>query len=331
MKNLLSIFLVLIVVSVDATAQVPSYVSKNGLQGWWGFNGNPNDESGNGNHGTFKYDVKLVKDRFDSEKCAISLDGNSSYVTTSLNNIDSKSYTISCWFKTANSMNGDVGLVVSRDTLTNVNGLYIQGAVVFRQIASNCDKSYHYNELAYVFNDNKWHHFVSVYDGNAMKNSQMKLYINGIEDTDHGQSNPDIQACISSPFEFGRDPLLGKYFFGELDDIGIWNRALNKSEILDLYYSTSATTISGIDSKSTFLIYPNPTNSYVIIDFGDSPEVSAYSFTITNSLGQEKLTSKFTSRYQQIDISGIGGTGLYIVTIKDGNNTVLENRKLLIQ
>jgi hypothetical protein len=81
----------------------------------------------------------------------------------------------------------------------------------------------------------------------------------------------------------------------------------------------------------TFLIYPNPTNSYVIIDFGDSPEVSAYFFTITNSLGQEKLTSKFTSRYQQIDISGIGGTGLYIITIKDGNNTVLETRKLLIQ
>ena len=81
----------------------------------------------------------------------------------------------------------------------------------------------------------------------------------------------------------------------------------------------------------TFLIYPNPTSSQVIIDCGDNTEVSAYSFTITNSLGQEKLTSKFTSRYQQIDISGIGGTGLYIITIKDGNNTVLETRKLLIQ
>jgi hypothetical protein len=69
----------------------------------------------------------------------------------------------------------------------------------------------------------------------------------------------------------------------------------------------------------------------VIIDCGDNTEVSNYSFTITNSLGQEKLTSKFTSRYQQIDISGIGGTGLYIITIKDGNNTVLETRKLLIQ
>jgi hypothetical protein len=33
-------------------AQVPSYVPTNGLVGWWPFNGNANDESGNGNNGT---------------------------------------------------------------------------------------------------------------------------------------------------------------------------------------------------------------------------------------------------------------------------------------
>jgi hypothetical protein len=93
------------------------------------------------------------------------------------------------------------------------------------------------------------------------------------------------------------------------------------------------TKATGINEEKyyTFLVYPNPTSTQVIIDCGDSPEVNTYSYTITNSLGQEKLTSKFTSRYQQIDISGIGGTGLYIITIKDGNNTVLETRKLLIQ
>ena len=33
-------------------AQIPNYVSTNGLVGWWPFNGNANDESGNGNNGT---------------------------------------------------------------------------------------------------------------------------------------------------------------------------------------------------------------------------------------------------------------------------------------
>jgi photosystem II stability/assembly factor-like uncharacterized protein len=102
----------------------------------------------------------------------------------------------------------------------------------------------------------------------------------------------------------------------------------------NIYKTTNHGLLStGIQENTyyTFHIYPNPTSSHVIIDCGDNTEVSTYSYTITNSLGQERLTSKFTSRYQQIDISGIGGTGLYIITIKDGNNTVLETRKLLIQ
>ena len=37
---------------LTATAQVPSYVSTNGLVGYWPFNGNAQDASGNGNHGT---------------------------------------------------------------------------------------------------------------------------------------------------------------------------------------------------------------------------------------------------------------------------------------
>jgi hypothetical protein len=330
MKNILTLFLVMIVVSHDATAQVPSYVSKNGLQGWWGFNGNANDQSGNNNHGTFKNDVKLVKDRFNSEQCAVYLNGDSSYVTSSLDSLESTSYTISCWFRTESMDTKEVGLVASRSSNLNVNGLYIGGRAVFRQKASNCDSSFHYNEKAHLYNDNLWHHFAVVFDGSAMKNNQMKIYYDGNIHNDWTQ-DLNIQVCINSPFEFGRDPIYGQYFSGELDDIGIWNRVLNRDEVLSLYNASTTTSINEIWSKSTFHIYPNPTSSHVIIDCGDNTEVSAYSFTITNSLGQEKLTSKFTSRYQQIDISGIGGTGLYIITIKDGNNTVLETRKLLIQ
>ena len=32
-------------------AQIPPYLPTNGLVGYWPFNGNANDESGNGNHG----------------------------------------------------------------------------------------------------------------------------------------------------------------------------------------------------------------------------------------------------------------------------------------
>ena len=50
MKKLL--LLTLAALPLFAAAQVPSYVPANGLVGWWPFNGNANDESGNGNNGT---------------------------------------------------------------------------------------------------------------------------------------------------------------------------------------------------------------------------------------------------------------------------------------
>ena len=328
MRKLILLFVFLF--STNLFAQIPSYVPKNGLMGWWGFNGNANDESGNGNHGIFKNEVKVVKDRFNSEQHAISLDGNSSYVTTSLDKITSNSYTISCWFRTSNTKNS--GIVVSRSGSKNVNGMFVSQGYIFNQVSSNCDSSFHYNQKAFSYIDSTWHHFVAVFDGDSEKNRQMLLYYDGTPHRDYTQ-DIEISICVSSPFEFGRDPLEGNYnyFKGEIDDIGIWDRALNSVEIAGLFKSNAATNITENNTTSQFLIYPNPTNSYVIIDCGDQSEVGAYSFSITNSLGQEKVSSKFTSRYQQIDISGIGGAGLYIISIRDGNNTVIETRKLLIQ
>ncbi len=50
------------VLSLNISAQIPSYIPKTGLVGWWPFNGNANDESGNGNHRVINV-AKLTKDR----------------------------------------------------------------------------------------------------------------------------------------------------------------------------------------------------------------------------------------------------------------------------
>ena len=50
------------VLSAINAQNVPSYVPKTGLVGWWPFNGNANDESGNGNHGVVN-GVTLTVDR----------------------------------------------------------------------------------------------------------------------------------------------------------------------------------------------------------------------------------------------------------------------------
>jgi hypothetical protein len=55
--------------SLSSIAQVPSYVPTSGLVGWWPFNGNANDESGNGNNGTVN-GATLTTDRFGNEGSA---------------------------------------------------------------------------------------------------------------------------------------------------------------------------------------------------------------------------------------------------------------------
>ena len=58
---------------------VPSYLPTNGLVGWWPFNGNAQDESGNGNHGTVN-GATLTSDRSGNLNKAFSLDGINSFI-----------------------------------------------------------------------------------------------------------------------------------------------------------------------------------------------------------------------------------------------------------
>jgi hypothetical protein len=68
-------FLMILFISCFTTKlysqSVPSYVPTNGLVGWWGFNGNAQDGSGNGNHGTviFSWQLKLDEVLYFSTVC----------------------------------------------------------------------------------------------------------------------------------------------------------------------------------------------------------------------------------------------------------------------
>ena len=94
-KLFLVSFLLNITISVAQT--IPSYLPKNGLVGWWPFNGNANDESGNNNHGSIKR-ATLTTDRNGKVNSAYYFN-NSSYISVknipSLNN--TTNFSISVW------------------------------------------------------------------------------------------------------------------------------------------------------------------------------------------------------------------------------------------
>ena len=100
------IFLIMISLSIKTVAQtIPSYVPANGLVGWWPFNGNANDESGNGNHGTVN-GAKISVDRFGNNNNSFIFDKQSNYISTNCFG-PQMDRAISLWYKQEISNSGN--------------------------------------------------------------------------------------------------------------------------------------------------------------------------------------------------------------------------------
>jgi len=71
---------------------------------------------------------------------------------------------------------------------------------------------------------NTWTHVATTYNG-----STMKLYVNGALRASKSQTGPMYTS--SGPLTFGGNAVWGEYFAGRLDEIRIYNRALDQTEI----------------------------------------------------------------------------------------------------
>lgn len=206
-------------------AQVPTYVPTNGLVGWWPFNGNANDESGNGNNGTVN-GATLTSDRNGVVNSAYSFDAQSNN-SISIGDIDlPANFTINGWYRLSSLMgfqniiskygtNGGYALIFGNSTLyAHTNQGTSSGNV--------CNSTY--NET-----NNFWH-MVSV----ILSSGEIKFYIDGVQFGSCGNmnnSNPNNSMTYFGRQSYGTSENLN----GDLDDIGIWNRALTEEEILALY------------------------------------------------------------------------------------------------
>jgi len=256
--HFLFIFFLVCFTSKLYSQSLPSYVPTNGLVGWWGFNGNAQDGSGNGNHGTVN-GATLTTDRFGNQNGAYSFDG----VNSSINVINSStlqtpnSITINLWMSFSGIQQSNsrliskgwspMGFELHRDLIFN-NKIRFGGA---------------YNGNGYgplsqtIFNDSVWY-MITALDNGSVK----YLFVNGVLEDSLVHNYGVIPTSQASLF-FGRNSQIATDFLnGKLDDIGIWNRALTQQEITNLYNSqlptqtslclptitTSTPTSIGIDS-----------------------------------------------------------------------------------
>ena len=116
-------FAVGLCLTANVMAQVPSYVPSNGLVGYWPFNGNANDESGNGNNGTVN-GATLTADRFGNSGMAFNYNafnwswgsgGDYTYIPFN-SSFNTSEITISVWFSESSNYisNQDYPTIVKR-------------------------------------------------------------------------------------------------------------------------------------------------------------------------------------------------------------------------
>jgi hypothetical protein len=84
-----------------------------------------------------------------------------------------------------------------------------------------------------VYSDSDWHYVVHVFSNSSGASGHHKLYVDGeLKETgNYGYSNRTGQARII----LGKTPIVEEYFLGYMDDLKIWNRALEEWEIEEEY------------------------------------------------------------------------------------------------
>ena len=243
-KNYYKLIVALLFATNVFGQNLPSYLPKDGLVGWWPFNGNAKDESGNGNHGTVN-GATLTKDRNGKSNSAYSFDGIDDNIEIQVN--QSLSFTYSTWVNFTNFNQINQTIIQHKSNCSRGGGLIfgIQNNQL-RVIINNCgqcstnscptEKSI---TNLYQFNPNQWYNLVI---SASETTNDFFVYVNGVQ-----------VYTFNSPIsiqQYGIQPLsLGKfhdspdlyYTNAQKDDIGFWNRALNEAEIQSLYTGTPIT------------------------------------------------------------------------------------------
>jgi len=149
------------------------------------------------------------------------------------------SFTVSAWIKTTDNSGSRKGVVSSAYYSNGLNFYILQGEVSFGvgnapALATTTTAN---------VNDGNWHHVVGTYDsqGDASGNT-LYIYVDRIPKASNtGIRNPSI-AFDNYPLFIGANGAGSSTYFpfiGKIDEVAIFNRALNSTEIAALYGGTS--------------------------------------------------------------------------------------------
>ncbi|MHB2154055.1 LamG-like jellyroll fold domain-containing protein [Calditrichota bacterium GD2] len=212
----------------------PNPIPTDGLIAYWPFNGNANDESGNGNDGEIIGGVSSVKDRFGNNNKALEFNGvdgfiqvpNSQSLQFTTNQISASAWIyIDEWFYQDTIR---FAPIISKENDTPENS--VSSTDYEMLIMDDSIGIWPFRQFAYSFNLHKWYFVAFSWDGN-----KLDFYLDG--NKKESDTFNSILQLTNRPLHIGANLHLGnEYLDGILDDIRIYNRALNASEIKNIFH-----------------------------------------------------------------------------------------------
>ena len=247
MKRLL--FLTLSTLCAVSFAQLPDYVPADGLVGWWPFDEDFSDFSGNDNHCQLFGTIPFEANRYDVEHSALSFNGNGNNFLRVQYNSEAFSFedgfTVSIWVLSTSS-NGDRRAFQMGNTDQYGKGFHMMkrntyvgwifqeggsGDPRFGNWAGNPDITsisigeWHHVAFSVNFESLEW---VGYLDGEVVQT--------GI--SSHGFDTNQLPVTFGQILEIGRKSgtsVNAGAWHGLLDEFAIWKRSLSAGEITSLY------------------------------------------------------------------------------------------------
>jgi len=279
-----------------------------GLVASYPFNGSANDVSGNDKHGVVK-GATLTTDRFGNLSSAYYFDGINDYIDLdSVFNLSSHSF--SAWYKLDLSTFSPIHTLVSKLN----NGPY---DVMNSEIRVNefviGDGSSWINPVNSTISNisGVWHHIVGVYDSVT---NRAKLYFDSIYVDSVSIAN--YVDVFKTPMYIGARPVGPSYYMkGVIDDVRIYNRALNINEVKGLYkYNPLATGFVKLNDMRATIIYVD--NNWKIVS--EKPIDKIQVFDITG----KRFVNIATTGLKEVQIDANNfNAGIYFILV---NETVFK-------
>ena len=210
-----------------------------GMIGYYSFNGNANDESGNGNHGVVEGAV-LTTDARGNLNSAYEFNGSSKIQIELFSGFDwGDQFSVSVWFKRSGGYNDYHGIVNNgyayHGSWEIRHGREDSGTRIFSSLLTENNTDFQVASITGTASVNGWHHGVLTYNG-----SKHSFFLDNVligEKSTSGSILVKNTPVTIGQSGFGRvdEPL--EFFIGKIDEVRIYKRALSSLDVDRLYNS----------------------------------------------------------------------------------------------